>query len=527
MKRLFFIFLLLITGPALAEVHPVLDMSVALPDTFYLDQLTAFKVTDHDADGFFEVQGENNKIFATWSLHYNKTLDYFNKSGNGAGGKYAAAYLDGDTLLDFVEFRNIFNNDDTADNIITVYYSSLYYSGVISQHIYQPDGGNNTVYWFLGCDAIFFTDSDNDGELELYCRLLYIRTTCYYSHFYYDSYFYINYLIDINSDTHTTVDWLPCIDYKPLPLFNPDTIINVAINKVTTSNSDQNHNTSRGTAISYVKGYIDSGLIFSHSASFEFDCAEDHVNQYSIFKHYWIDDMFPATPGYEFVAVLDQRSDGWSYDGTTETHCSLGSKYLACYNLHSREQMDTLWKIDISGQSIPGFIFHDADFPGRFFTLHDRRVYCHDAADGQVVDESPQIFGSVYQVVDYSPVTDRGDPKLIICESGQVKLYDISVTSSTDDPPPETLPGSFVLHAPYPNPFNPILSIPVDLSRKAHLTIEIFNIAGQKIVQIIDRTVPAGSYEYIWDSSKIASGVYLVKAAVEGQTEVVKAVLLK
>lgn len=466
-------------------------------------------------------------MFATWSLHYNKTLDYFNKGDNGAGGIYAAAYLDSDTLLDVVELRNLYNGYDANDNIIITRLSTLGYSSFTTLHISEPSGEDYESYWYWGCDSLFFVDANNDETVELYARFQYQVLNCKFWPLCFEYTIFVNYLVDIWNNSSDIVAWLPYTDFNPLCLFHPDTLINVVINEVAGFSSNYHDNTNRGFQNSYISGYIDNSLIFSHVAPFEFDCAEDHVNQYSIFRPYWIDDILLTTPGYEFITVLDQRSDGWSYDGTTETHCSLGSKYLACYNLVSRDQMDTLWKTDITGQSIPGYIFFDADFPGQFFTIHNYRIYFHDADDGQAIDESPEIFGPGYQVIGYSPVADEGDPKLIICESGQIKLYDIAVTTSADDPAPTTLPDSFVLGDPYPNPFNPTLSIPVELNKKSRLRIEVFNISGQKVGQLVDRTIPAGKYEYIWDGSKAASGVYLVRAAVEGQTEIVKAVLLK
>ena len=65
MMRLSLILLLLIAGPAIAGINLHLDISAALPDSFYLDQSTEFKITDHDGDGFYEIQAENEKMFAT------------------------------------------------------------------------------------------------------------------------------------------------------------------------------------------------------------------------------------------------------------------------------------------------------------------------------------------------------------------------------------------------------------------------------------------------------------------------------
>ncbi len=527
MIRLSLILLILIAAPAVAGINLHLDMSAALPDSFYLDQSTAFKVTDHDGDGFFEIQAENDKMFATWSLQYNRTIDYFNKGDNGARSKYAAAYLDSDTLLDFVEFRNLYNGYDNNENIIIAHISTLDYNNAITQYIDQPPGASYEHFWYRDCDSLFYADADNDGEPELYARLKYQVMNCKLSPICDEYIDYFDYVIYILDNSYPIIDWLPYTDYKPVPLFNPDNIVNMVVNTSYSYSVGHYPDYLITRYQSYLRGYVDDQVVFAGTAPFEFECDEQYYDQYALFGPYWIDDIDPSTSGYEFATVLDQRSDGWSFDGTTETHCDLGAKYLACYNIAAADRMDTLWKIDITEQPDIKYIFADADFPGDLFTVQNNRLYLRGASDGQISDSSSEFLVSSDTVFAYSPMNTGGDPKLFTIQSGNLNIYDISITTGIDNPPQSVLPSSFTLGAPYPNPFNPSLNIPVELNSKSHLKIEVYNVAGQKVDQVADHTIPAGKYEYIWDGSKAASGVYFIKASTDDQNRIVKAVLLK
>ncbi len=75
------------------------------------------------------------------------------------------------------------------------------------------------------------------------------------------------------------------------------------------------------------------------------------------------------------------------------------------------------------------------------------------------------------------------------------------------------LPGSFVLHRNYPNPFNASTVIRFDIPVETHVTIEIFDILGRKVGILTDENKPPGFYEIFWDgrgkdSKILPSGVY-------------------
>jgi len=69
-------------------------------------------------------------------------------------------------------------------------------------------------------------------------------------------------------------------------------------------------------------------------------------------------------------------------------------------------------------------------------------------------------------------------------------------------------PKNINLYQNFPNPFNPSTTIKFDLSEKSKVLMYIYNSIGQKIEEINFGVKSQGSYEYKWNASALASGIY-------------------
>ncbi len=96
----------------------------------------------------------------------------------------------------------------------------------------------------------------------------------------------------------------------------------------------------------------------------------------------------------------------------------------------------------------------------------------------------------------------------------------------------EYLPASFTLTQNYPNPFNPSTTIEYSLPRRSHVTIDIYNMLGQKVCTLVDRDESAGDHSAVWDGTEasgesVATGIYLYRLQAGDRTETKKMLLLK
>jgi hypothetical protein len=88
-------------------------------------------------------------------------------------------------------------------------------------------------------------------------------------------------------------------------------------------------------------------------------------------------------------------------------------------------------------------------------------------------------------------------------------------------------PAKFELAQNYPNPFNPTTTIEFDLPKSSTVTLEIFNILGEKVATLLSASLLSGSYKYKWDASGLASGVYLYCLEAGSFQQTKKLILLK
>lgn len=92
-------------------------------------------------------------------------------------------------------------------------------------------------------------------------------------------------------------------------------------------------------------------------------------------------------------------------------------------------------------------------------------------------------------------------------------------------------PSDFQLKQNYPNPFNPGTTISFDLKRSTHVVLEVYNLAGQEIMTLINEKMESGRHSIIWNgmnqySKPVTSGIYFYKLQVGEQVEVRKMALV-
>ncbi len=88
-------------------------------------------------------------------------------------------------------------------------------------------------------------------------------------------------------------------------------------------------------------------------------------------------------------------------------------------------------------------------------------------------------------------------------------------------------PHDFALSQNYPNPFNPTTKINFSLPKNSHVTLNVYNIAGQLVKQLVNRDMGLGVHTVDFDASKLASGIYLYRIVTPEFNMTKKMVLLK
>jgi len=77
-------------------------------------------------------------------------------------------------------------------------------------------------------------------------------------------------------------------------------------------------------------------------------------------------------------------------------------------------------------------------------------------------------------------------------------------------------PSDFRLYPAFPNPFNPSTQLTFELPTASHVSIQVYNAAGQLIRTVMDDQQNAGKVTAVWDGlaengDGAASGVYFIR----------------
>jgi endo-1,4-beta-xylanase len=71
--------------------------------------------------------------------------------------------------------------------------------------------------------------------------------------------------------------------------------------------------------------------------------------------------------------------------------------------------------------------------------------------------------------------------------------------------------ADFALLQNYPNPFNPETTIEFAVARECPVQLKVYNLLGQEVVTLVNRTLPAGRYRVRMSSQELKAGIYFYK----------------
>jgi hypothetical protein len=102
----------------------------------------------------------------------------------------------------------------------------------------------------------------------------------------------------------------------------------------------------------------------------------------------------------------------------------------------------------------------------------------------------------------------------------------IGIFDDPDDDVTEA-PAAFSISQNVPNPFNPTTTISFTTAKTGKVTVDVFNVAGQKVATLVNGPMNAGSHSVTWNASKFSAGVYFYTVKAGGVSRTMKMTLIK
>lgn len=195
------------------------------------------------------------------------------------------------------------------------------------------------------------------------------------------------------------------------------------------------------------------------------------------------DETLPVTLS-SFLAIPNINNQSISINWTTQSESN-----LIGYHIHRAETANLESAVNINGTIIPA--------------LNSPLVNNYDFNDDEIEDQTTYYYW--LQSVEFTNSNFYGPIK-------------VSIDFSDEDNNIEDILLGNKLFSNYPNPFNPSTTISFSLAEPKDITIEIFNLKGQKIKTIFSGYVSEINVKHnvVWNGddnkgNKVSSGIYFAK----------------
>jgi len=85
----------------------------------------------------------------------------------------------------------------------------------------------------------------------------------------------------------------------------------------------------------------------------------------------------------------------------------------------------------------------------------------------------------------------------------------------------------FTIGAAYPNPFNPVTVVPMNLAKEAQIKVTLFDMQGHRVAELMNATLSAGSHALRIHGEHFATGMYILRIRVNNALHMQKIALMK
>ena len=222
---------------------------------------------------------------------------------------------------------------------------------------------------------------------------------------------------------------------------------------------------------------------------------------------------FPSTAYIDHTMTVYYKANNPSFGPATST---IDSMLDECGDLCTLSPPAALFDFDIDGNTVMFFNF--SEFASEGWNIES---YAWDFGDGNTSSEESPVHtydaDGIYEV-SLIVTTDIGTESEPYTAEIQIGSLDVSDINS---------PSEFGLLKNYPNPFNPNTTINYLLNESGHIKMNVYDINGKLVDQIIDGYQVSGQHSLIWNPANLTSGMYYINLIQGLSTDQMKVMYIK
>jgi len=120
--------------------------------------------------------------------------------------------------------------------------------------------------------------------------------------------------------------------------------------------------------------------------------------------------------------------------------------------------------------------------------------------------------------------------ELLFTSNGEYKIEDVIVAGADGEiglSIVEGKPTEFKLGDAYPNPFNPSVSLDLEVSETGFVSVRVFNLVGQVVSVLNDGILEADYHSFTWNAAGQPSGIYVIRVETINHKAAQKVMLVK
>ncbi len=273
---------------------------------------------------------------------------------------------------------------------------------------------------------------------------------------------------------------------------------------------------------------------FESYEDFSLSCSPWIMNDVDQSTTYGIEDIDFTNSGSPMSFIVFNRNQTNPATLNEAWNAHSGEKYLACFAATTPPNNDWLISPRVLISDMTKFDFWAKSITDQYGLERFKVAVSTTGTDFTVISEGDYVEAPIewtYYNYDLSQYSGQEVYIAINCVSHDAFAFmvdDIEIDLPTRVENVEQLPSEYVLEQNHPNPFNPVTKIGFVLPQKSKVTIELHNIVGEKVAEIVSSKIyNIGNWEVELNTGSLASGVYFYTIKAGAFTKSMKLILLK